>query len=131
MNRIFALIAMTGVILVGARALAVDSVNQSTMSKRELVAQMAGCMRKQMSTNHRISYNEAAVEDALNEMPRITILNCHLMQVPWCDGVLDKGTVRSTTAVLRIDDRLGLFNARIPAEHFLVAPPPSRVASLS
>jgi hypothetical protein len=59
MNRIFALIAMTGVILVGARALAVDSVNQSTMSKRELVAQMAGCMRKQMSTNHRISYNEA------------------------------------------------------------------------
>ena len=59
MNRIFSVVAMTGVMLVGARALAVDSVSQSTMSKRQLIAQMVGCMRKQMSANNTISYNEA------------------------------------------------------------------------
>jgi hypothetical protein len=59
MNRIFTIIAMTSVMFVGARALAVDSVSQSTMSKRQLIAQMVGCMRKQMSANNTISYNEA------------------------------------------------------------------------
>ncbi|MGO9847670.1 MAG: hypothetical protein ACLPKT_14055 [Methylocella sp.] len=59
MNRIFTVIAMTSVMLVGARALAVDSVSQSTMSKRQLIAQMVGCMKKRMSANNTISYNEA------------------------------------------------------------------------
>lgn len=59
MNRIITIIAMTSVMFVGARALAVDSVSQSTMSKRQLIAQMVGCMRKQMSANNTISYNEA------------------------------------------------------------------------
>jgi hypothetical protein len=59
MNRVFTVIAMTSVMLVSARALAVDSVSQSTMSKRQLIAQMVGCMRKQMSANNTISYNEA------------------------------------------------------------------------
>ncbi len=59
MNRILTVIAMTSVMLVSARALAVDSVSQSTMSKRQLVAQMVGCMRKQMSANNTISYIEA------------------------------------------------------------------------
>jgi len=59
MNRILTVIAMTSVMLVGARALAVDSVGQSTMSKRQLIAQMVGCMRKQMSANNTISYHEA------------------------------------------------------------------------
>jgi hypothetical protein len=58
MNRVLTAIAMTG-LLVGARALAVDSIGQSTMSKRQLIAQMVGCMRKQMSANNTISYNEA------------------------------------------------------------------------
>ena len=59
MNRVFTVIAMTSVMLVGERALAVDSVSQSKMSKRQLIAQMVGCMRKQMSANNTISYNEA------------------------------------------------------------------------
>ena len=49
---------MTG-LLIGAQALAVDSTDQPTMSKRQLIAQMVGCMRKQMSANNTISYNEA------------------------------------------------------------------------
>ena len=51
--------AMTCVMLVGARALAADSVTQSTISKRQLIAQMVGCVRKQMSAHKTISYNEA------------------------------------------------------------------------
>lgn len=59
MNRISAAIAMTG-LLIGARAaLAVDSTDQPAMSKRQLIAHMVGCMRKQMSANNAISYNEA------------------------------------------------------------------------
>lgn len=59
MNRVLTVIAMTSVMLVGARALAVDSVSQSTMSKRQLIAQMVGCMKKQMAADNTISYNEA------------------------------------------------------------------------
>jgi hypothetical protein len=58
MNHVFTAIAMTG-LLIGAQALAVDSTGQPTMSKRQLIAQMVGCMRKQMSANNTISYNEA------------------------------------------------------------------------
>ena len=49
---------MTG-LLIGAQALAVDSTGQPSISKRQLIAQMVGCMRKQMSANNTISYNEA------------------------------------------------------------------------
>ena len=59
MNGVLSIIAMTCVMLVGARALAADSVTQSTMSKRQLIAQMVGCVRKQMSARKTISYNEA------------------------------------------------------------------------
>jgi hypothetical protein len=59
MNRIFSVIAITGAMFVGAQALAVDSGSQSSMIKRQLIAQTVGCMRKQMSTNNTISYNEA------------------------------------------------------------------------
>jgi hypothetical protein len=58
MNHIITAIAMTG-LLIGAQALAVDSTGQPTISKRQLIAQMVGCMRKQMSANNAISYNEA------------------------------------------------------------------------
>jgi hypothetical protein len=57
MNRLFTVIAMTGVMFVGTQAIAVDSGSLSP--KRQLIAQMVGCMRKQMSTNNAISYNEA------------------------------------------------------------------------
>ena len=59
MNRMFTVMALTGVIFVGARALAVDSTNQPTMSKRQLIAQVVGCMKKQMSASNSISYNAA------------------------------------------------------------------------
>jgi hypothetical protein len=58
MNHVLTAIAMTG-LLIGAQALAVDSTGQPTISKRQLIAQMVGCMRKQMSANKAISYNDA------------------------------------------------------------------------
>ena len=57
MNHVLTAIAMTG-LLIGAQALA-DSTGQPTISKRQLIAQLLGCMRKQMSANNTISYNEA------------------------------------------------------------------------
>ncbi len=59
MNRIVTVTAIIGVMLIGARAPAADSVNQSTMSKRQLIAQMVDCMKKQMSASNSISYNAA------------------------------------------------------------------------
>ncbi len=58
MNHVLTAIAMTG-LLIGAQALAVDSTSQPTISKRQLIAQMVGCMKKQMAANKAISYNEA------------------------------------------------------------------------
>jgi len=58
MNHLLTAIAMTG-LLISAQALAVDPTGQPTMSKRQLIAQMVGCMRKQMAANKAISYNEA------------------------------------------------------------------------
>jgi hypothetical protein len=58
MNHVFTALAMTG-LLIGAQALAADSPGQPTISKRQLIAQIVGCMRKQMSANNAISYNEA------------------------------------------------------------------------
>ena len=59
MNRLLTVIAATGVIFVGARTLAADSVNQSTMSKRQMIVQIVGCMRKRMAADKSTSYNEA------------------------------------------------------------------------
>jgi len=58
MNHVLTAIAMTG-LLIGAQALAVDSTGQPTISKRQRITQIVGCMRKQMSANNTISYNEA------------------------------------------------------------------------
>jgi hypothetical protein len=59
MNRVVTMIALSGVVFVGTRALAVDSISQPTMSKRQMVAQIVGCMKKRMSANKNSSYNEA------------------------------------------------------------------------
>jgi hypothetical protein len=69
MNRVVTVIAVTGVILVGAQAHAVDSTSQSRMSKRQLIVQMVGCMRKRMSADKGTSYNEAmkACKDQMNK----------------------------------------------------------------
>jgi hypothetical protein len=69
MNRMFTVVALTGVIFVGARALAADSANQPTMSKRQLIAQVVGCMKKQMSASNSISYN-AAMKVCKEQMSR-------------------------------------------------------------
>jgi hypothetical protein len=58
MNHVLTALAMTG-LLIGAQALAEDSTGQPTLSKRQLIAQMVGCMRKQMSADNAISYNQA------------------------------------------------------------------------
>src|SRR5579863_2133090 len=59
MKRVVMVIALTGAIFVGAQAPAVDSTGQPTMSKRQMIAQIAGCMRKRMSANKNSSYNDA------------------------------------------------------------------------
>ncbi len=69
MNRIVTVIAVSGVILVGTKALAADAVNQSTMSKRQMFAQIVDCMKKRMSANKNSSYNEAmkACKDQISQ----------------------------------------------------------------
>lgn len=59
MNRVITVIALSGVIFIGTRALAADSVSRSTMSKRQMVTQIVSCMKKRMSANKNSSYNEA------------------------------------------------------------------------
>ena len=69
MTRVVTAIALTGVICVGAQALAVDSTSQPTMSKRQMIVQIAGCMRKRMSDNKSSSYSDAmkACKDQMNK----------------------------------------------------------------
>jgi len=62
MNRAFKVMMVTGAILVGTRALAEDSVSQPALSKRQMVVQIFGCMRKEMAADRSISYNAAARE---------------------------------------------------------------------
>jgi hypothetical protein len=69
MNRLLTIVAATGVIFAGAQALAADSVRQSTMSKRQVIVQIVGCMKKRMAANKSSSYNEAmkACKDQINK----------------------------------------------------------------
>jgi hypothetical protein len=62
-------IVLSGVILVGAPANADDSASQRTMSKRQTIVQMVGCMRKRMAASQSRSYNDAmkACKDQLNK----------------------------------------------------------------
>lgn len=59
MNRLLTIVATTGVIIVASQALALDSNDQSTMSKRQMIAQIVSCMKKRMSANKDSSYREA------------------------------------------------------------------------
>ena len=67
MNRLLTVIAGTGVIFVGTQALAVDPINQSTMSKRQMIVQIVGCMKKRMAADRSSSYN-AAMKACKGEM---------------------------------------------------------------
>jgi hypothetical protein len=69
MNRIMMIIALSGAIAIGTRALAADSTSQPAMSKRQLLAQVVECMKKRMSANKNSSYNEAmkACKEQINK----------------------------------------------------------------
>jgi hypothetical protein len=60
MNRASVVIAMLGALLAGAQGSAVDWKNQSPAAKRQAVGMVIDCMRKRMSKDRSISYNEAA-----------------------------------------------------------------------
>lgn len=53
------MLAMTLVAFAGPQAHA-DSVRLPTMSKRQMIVKTVGCMRKRMSIDRAVSYNEAA-----------------------------------------------------------------------
>jgi hypothetical protein len=64
MHRLLTVIAAIGVTCVASQTLAADSDNQSTdnrptMSERQLIAQIAGCMKARMSANKDSSYKDA------------------------------------------------------------------------
>jgi hypothetical protein len=59
MNRLLTVIATTGVTCVASQVPAANSDSQSTMSDRQLIAQIAGCMRARMSANKDSSYKDA------------------------------------------------------------------------
>ena len=59
MNRLLSVIATTGVICAASQAFPADSDNTSTMSERQLIAQIAGCMKRRMSANKDSSYKDA------------------------------------------------------------------------
>src|ERR1700693_2550756 len=69
MNRVATVIALTRVIFAWAPALVGDATSQSTRSKRQMIAQMVGCMRKRMSADRNRSYNDArkACQDQMNK----------------------------------------------------------------
>jgi hypothetical protein len=60
MNRIPVVIALMGALLVGTQSWATDWKNQSLMTRRHAVVKVLDCMRKRMSADRSISYNEAA-----------------------------------------------------------------------
>jgi hypothetical protein len=60
MNRAFKVTMLIGAILVGTQAIAQDTSSQPALSKRQMVVQIVGCMRKEMAVDRSISYNAAA-----------------------------------------------------------------------
>ena len=60
MTRALTMITMAAVMLTAALANADDAVRQSTMSKRQMMAQVVNCMKKRMSVDREISYNAAS-----------------------------------------------------------------------
>ena len=60
MNRLPIMITITGALLAGTQAGATDWKGQSLSSKRQTVSQVIDCMKRRMSSDRAISYNEAA-----------------------------------------------------------------------
>jgi hypothetical protein len=62
MNRVPVVIAMLEALLAGTQSSAVDFKNQSLSTKRQAASMVIDCMRKRMSKDRSISYNQAARE---------------------------------------------------------------------
>jgi hypothetical protein len=60
MNRIPILITLSGTLITGTVAGAADWKGQSLSAKRQTVSQVIDCMKRRMSSDRAISYNEAA-----------------------------------------------------------------------
>ncbi len=59
MKRLLTVAAASCVAFVAAQTHAGDAANHSPISKRDMIAGISGCMKKRMSTDKNISYNEA------------------------------------------------------------------------
>jgi hypothetical protein len=59
MNRLLSVFATTGAMVITSQAHAIDSANQSTVSKRQMIAQIVDCMKRRKSANKDSSYREA------------------------------------------------------------------------
>ena len=59
MNRMVTVVAMAGLLLVAVQVFAVDP-GQPALTRRQMVTQIIGCMKKRMSASRTISYNQAA-----------------------------------------------------------------------
>ncbi len=60
MNRAGVVVTMLGALLMGTHAAAGDWKNQSIATRRQAAGMVIDCMRKRMSRDRLISYNEAA-----------------------------------------------------------------------
>ncbi len=60
MSRTLKMVMMTCTMVAGVPALAVDSARPQAMTRHQVIVQTIGCMRRRMSADKSISYNEAA-----------------------------------------------------------------------
>jgi hypothetical protein len=60
MNRVLIAVVMLSALLAGKQSSATDWKNQSAATKRQAALMVVDCMRKRMSRDRLISYNEAA-----------------------------------------------------------------------
>jgi hypothetical protein len=58
-DRVLTIISMIFAMFTGVSALAIDSFGSPTMTKHQMVVQMASCMKTRMSASKTIWYNEA------------------------------------------------------------------------
>ena len=60
MKRLTVILAMAGAVVATSHAFASDWKAQPLAVKRQMVSQVISCMKKRMSDDRRISYNEAS-----------------------------------------------------------------------
>jgi hypothetical protein len=68
MNRLLTVVATTGAMVITSQAHALDSTEESTLSKRQMIAQIVDCMKKRKAAGKDSSYKEAfkACKNQLN-----------------------------------------------------------------